>query len=175
MTNNTVSEPNHLSLKDKLKDEAKKAFALTLYFGAWFCAIAFVAATALEERPIPLSIFGFALIKAGISAKFMLIAQAAYPIKINKEHGIVNSLLFESFVYLIFVLALNFLEAGIDGLIHGKEFISSMAAFGNGEPIRIIAMAILYWLIVWPYLIFMGLNQALGNTATLAILFGSKK
>ena len=175
MTNNTVSEPNHLSLKDKLKEEAKKAFALTLYFGAWFCAIAFVAATALEERPIPLSIFGFALIKAGISAKFMLIAQAAYPLKVNKEHGIVNSLLFESFVYLIFVLALNFLEAGVDGLFHGKAFIASMAAFGNGEPLRIFAMSILYWLIVWPYLIFIGVNQAIGNTATLAILFGSKK
>ncbi len=105
----------------------------------------------------------------------MLIAQAAYPIKINKEHGIVNSLLFESIVYLLFVLALNFIEAGIDGLIHGKEFISSMRAFGNGEPLRIFAMSILYWLIVWPYLIFMGVNQALGNTATLAILFGSKK
>ena len=175
MPNNPASQTIHRSLKEKLKEEAKKAFALTLYFGAWFCAITFVAATALEERPIPLSIFGFALIKAGISAKFMLIAQAAYPIKINKEHGIVNSLLFESFVYLVFVLALNFLEAGVDGMFHGKEFITSMKAFGNGEPLRIFAMSILYWLIVWPYLIFMGVNQALGNTATLAILFGSKK
>ena len=175
MTNNIVSQPNHHSLKDKLIEEAKKAFALTLYLGTWFCAITFFAATALEERPIPLSIFGFAIIKAGIAAKFMLIAQAAYPIKVNKEHGIVNSLIFESIVYLAFVLALNFLEAGVDGLFHGKEFITSMAAFGNGEPIRIIAMGILYWLIVWPYLIFMGVNQAIGNTATLAILFGSKK
>ena len=175
MTNNTVSQSKHLSLKDKLKEEAKKAFALTLYLGTWFCAITFFAATALEERPIPLSIFGFAIIKAGIAAKFMLIAQAAYPIKVNKEHGIVNSLIFESIVYLAFVLALNFVEAGVDGLFHGKEFIPSMAAFGNGEPIRIFAMSILYWLIVWPYLIFMGVNQAIGNTATLAILFGSKK
>ena len=121
MTNNTVSQPNHHSLKDKLKEEAKKAFALTLYLGTWFCAITFFAATALEERPIPLSIFGFAIIKAGIAAKFMLIAQAAYPLKVNKEHGIVNSLIFESFVYLAIVLALNFLEAGVDGLFHGKE------------------------------------------------------
>ena len=175
MTNNTVSQPNHHSLKDKLKEEAKKAFALTLYLGTWFCAITFFAATALEERPIPLSIFGFAIIKAGIAAKFMLIAQAAYPIKVNKEHGIVNSLIFESIVYLAFVLALNFVEAGVDGLFHGKAFIASMAAFGNGEPLRIFAMSILYWLIVWPYLIFIGVNQAIGNTATLAILFGSKK
>ena len=175
MTNSSTSNTGHHNFKEKLKDEAKNAFALTLYFGAWFCAITFFAATALEERPIPLTIFGFALVKAAISAKFMLIAQAAYPIKINKEHGIVGSLLFESVVYLIFVIALNFLEAGIDGLIHGKQFISSMAAFGNGEPLRIFAMSILYWLIVWPYLIFIGVNQALGNTATLAILFGTKK
>ena len=175
MANNIPNQASHHGLKEKLKEEAKKAFALTLYFGAWFCAITFFAATALEERPIPLSIFGFALIKAGISAKFMLIAQAAYPMKVNKDHGIVNTLLFESIVYLLFVIALNFLEAGVDGLIHGKAFISSMTAFGNGEPLRIFAMSILYWLIVWPYLIFMGVNQALGNTATLAILFGAKK
>ena len=174
MTNNTA-HPESSSFKQKLKEEAKKAFALTLYFGSWFCAIAFFAATALEERPIPISIFGFALIKAGISAKFMLIAQAAYPIKVNKEHGIVGSLLFESLVYIVVVIALNFIEAGVDGLMHEKTFFSSMMAFGNGEPIRILSMSILYWLIVWPYLIFMGVNQALGNTATLQILFGTKK
>ncbi|MBU3541399.1 hypothetical protein ICN33_09010 [Polynucleobacter sp. UB-Tiil-W10] len=168
-------QPNKPSLKTKLEEEMKKAFALTLYFGTWFCAIAFMAATALEERPIPLTIFGFALIKAALSAKFMLIAQAAYPIKIDKQHGIVKSLLLESLVYLMVVLGLNYLEAGIHGLINGKEFIPSMTAFGNSDPLRVFAMSIVYWLIVWPYLIFMGVNLALGNTATLNILFGSKK
>ena len=153
----------------------KKALSLTIYFGIWFCAIAFMAATALEERPIPLSIFGFALLKAGISAKFLLIAQAAYPIKVDKDYGVVNSLIFESIFYLIVVLALNFLEAGIHGLINGHPFISSMAAFGNADPLRIFAMSIVYWLIVWPYLIFTGVNIILGNKETLAILFGSKK
>ena len=175
MTANPAPNNHANGFKDKVKEEFKKAFALTLYFGSWFCAIAFLAATALEERPIPLSIFGFALIKAAISAKFMLIALAAYPIKVSKEHGIVKSLFNESIVYIIIVLALNYLEAGLHGLIDGKEFIASMGAFGQGEPLRILALSILYWLIVWPYLIFMGINQALGNTATLAILFGSKK
>ena len=153
----------------------KKAFALTLYFGTWFCAIAFMAATALEERPIPFSIFGFALLKAAISAKFMLIAQAAYPIKVSKDNGIVNSLVFESIIYLVVVLALNYLEAGVHGLINGHPFITSMTAFGSGDPLRVFAMSIVYWLIVWPYLIFIGTNLVLGNKATLAILFGTKK
>ncbi len=169
------NHPNKPSLKIKLEEEMKKAFALTLYFGIWFCAIAFMAKTVLEERPIPLTIFGFALIKAGLSAKFMLIAQAAYPIKVNKDRGIVVSLFFESIFYIIVVLALNCIEAGVHGLINGKEFIASMAAFGSGDPLRVFAMSIVYWLIVWPYLIFMGVNLVLGNTATLKILFGSKK
>lgn len=175
MTNSAKMQTTKPSLKTKFLEEMKKAFSLTLYFGTWFCSIAFMAATALEERPIPLSIFGFALLKAGISAKFMLIAQAAYPIKVSKDHGIVSSLIFESIFYLVVVLALNFLEAGVHGLINGHSFISSMAAFGDGDPLRILAMSIVYWLIVWPYLIFTGVNIILGNKETLAILFGSKK
>ena len=175
MTDTTRNNTNKPGLKIRFKEEMKKAIELTLYFGAWFCAITFMAATALEERPIPLSIFGFALIKAGISAKFMLIAQAAFPIKVDKKNGIVGSLFIESIVYIIVVVALNYIEAGIDGLIHGKEFIPSMAAFGNGDPLRVFAMSILYWLIVWPYLIFVGFNKVVGNTETLAVLFGSKK
>ena len=174
MTNSAKMQTTKLGLKTKFLEEMKKAFSLTLYFGIWFCSIAFMAATALEERPIPLSIFGFALLKAAISAKFMLIAQAAYPIKVSKDHGIVNSLVFESIFYLVIVLALNFLEAGVRGLINGHSFIPSMAAFGNGDPLRILAMSIVYWLIVWPYLILTGVNIILGNKETIAILFGSK-
>jgi hypothetical protein len=175
MTNSAKIDTNKPGLKIKIEEEMKKAFALSIYFGTWFCAITFMAATALEERPIPLSLFGFALIKAALSAKFMLIAQAVYPMKIDKESGIVKSLFLESIVYLAVVIALNYLEAGVHGLINGKEFISSMAAFGSGDPLRVFAMSIVYWLIVWPYLIFMGFNMVVGNTETLAVLFGSKK
>jgi hypothetical protein len=33
----------------------------------------------------------------------------------------------------------------------------------------------MYWLIIWPYLIVLGLNQSLGDTAVHTILFGSKE
>ncbi|MES2587305.1 MAG: hypothetical protein V4536_10345 [Pseudomonadota bacterium] len=165
--------PAH-SFKDKAKEELVKALQLTIYFGVWFCAIAFLAATSLDERPIPLSIFGFALFKAAVCAKFMLLAQAAYPIKVSKKHGIVSSLLAESLVYLLVVLGLNYLEAGVHGLIHGKEFWISMTEFGQSNPLRVVAMSIVYWLIVWPYLLLTGMSIMLGNNATLEILFGDK-
>jgi len=167
------SAPAH-SFKDKAKEEFVKALHLTIYFGAWFCAIAFLAATSLDERPIPLSIFGFALFKAAVCAKFMLLAQAAFPIKVNKKDGIVSSLFLESVIYLLVVLGLNYLEAGVHGLIHGKDFLISMTEFGQSNPLRVVAMSIVYWLIVWPYLLLTGMSIMLGSNATLEILFGNK-
>jgi len=163
-----------LALKDKAKEEAIKAFQLTIYFGAWFCALAFLAATSLDERPIPLSTFGFALFKAAICAKFMLVAQAFFPIKVDKKNGVVSSLILESLIYLAVVIGLNYLEAGVDGLMHGKEFLTSMMNFGKSNPLRVVAMSIVYWLIVWPYLLLMGMSLMLGTHATLEILFGDK-
>jgi len=162
------------SLKDKAKEEFIKAFQLTIYFGVWFCALAFLAATSLHERPIPLSIFGLALFKAAVCAKFMLVAQAVFPIKVDKKNGIVISLIMESLVYLAVVLGLNYLEAGVDGLIHGKDFLISMTEFGRSNPLRVVAMSIVYWLIVWPYLLLMGMSLMLGTHATLEILFGNQ-
>jgi hypothetical protein len=162
------------SFKAKAKEEIAKALQLTIYFGIWFCALAFLGATSLDEKPISLTIFGFALIKAALCAKFMLVGQAFFPIKVNKNNGIVNSLILESLLYLMVVLGLNYLEAGIHGLIHGKDFISSIADFGRSNPLHVVAMSIVYWLIVWPYLLLMGFRLAIGSTETLEILFGKK-
>ena len=59
-------------------------------------------------------------------------------------------------------------------LMHGKNFIDSMSTFGQKNPLKVLAMTIVYWLIVWPYLVMAGMKLALGTNATLAILFGRK-
>lgn len=156
------------------KAEFIKALQLSIYFATWFCALAFLAATAIDERPIPLSIFGFALIKAALCAKFMLIGQAIFPMKINQNHGIIYSLFLASVFYLLLVVGLNYLEAGIRGLINGKEFIASLGEFGQSNPLRVVALSIVYWLIVWPYLVLMGFKLAIGSSATIEILFGKQ-
>jgi hypothetical protein len=172
MTNIEQAQPPHPGLVSKIENEAKKAFALSIYFSVWFCAISFLAATITNKYPIPLAIFGFAIIKGALSAKFLLISEAAFPIKINKSKGLIRSLLLQSFIYVGIVLCLNYLEAGVNGLIHGRDFWDSLNDFGKADPLRVAAMCIVYWLIVCPYLALSGLKIALGTNATLAILFG---
>jgi hypothetical protein len=161
-------------LRHRIKDEFVQASLLALYFAAWFCAIAFFSFALLREAAIPITPFGLAIIKAGLCAKFMMIGKAIFPLRVDANRGLVKSLFWHSIAYLGIVLILSFAEAGIDGLLHGKSFIESLSSFGHGDPIYITALSIMYWLIVWPYLIVLGLNQSLGNQAVHAILFGSK-
>jgi hypothetical protein len=162
------------SLRYRIKDEFVQASLLALYFAAWFCAIAFFSFALLREAAIPITPFGLAIIKAGLCAKFMMIGKAIFPLRVNTNRGVVKSLFWHSIAYLGIVLALSFAEAGIDGLFHGKSFLESLSSFGNGDPIYITALSIMYWLIIWPYLIVLGLNQSLGDKAVHTILFGKK-
>jgi hypothetical protein len=161
------------NLKGNVEAEAKKAFFLTLYLASWFCALVFLAATTMFKDPIPFELFGFAFIKAAICAKFMLIGQAIYPMVIDKANGILKMLLKKSLTYLAIVIALSFIEAGVEGWFHGKDFFASLSNFGHGHSLHIAALSIVYWLIIWPYLIFISLKMALGPAQTSQIFFGT--
>lgn len=163
------------TLRHRIKDEFVQASLLALYFAAWFCAIAFFTFAVLREEAIPIAPFGLAIIKAGLCAKFMMIGKAMFPLHVDANRGLVKSLFWHSIAYLGVVIALSFAESGIDGLLHGKSFMESVASFGHGDPVYIAALSLIYWLIVWPYLIVLGLNQSLGNQAVRTILFGSKE
>ncbi|CAM3673952.1 hypothetical protein [Polynucleobacter antarcticus] len=163
------------SLEIKIKDEAKKALFLTAYFGVWFCAISFLGAALLHQNPILITMFGFALLKAALCAKFMLLGQAMFPIQLNKEHGIIGSLIGASLFYLVVVLILSALEEGVKALIHGHAFVPALLHFFDLNPMKLAAQSIIYWLIVWPCLIFSGLKLSLGDEATHDMLFGSPK
>jgi hypothetical protein len=104
----------------------------------------------------------------------MMIGKAIFPLRVDANRGLIKSIFWHSIVYLGIVIALSFAESGIDGLLHGKSFIESVSSFGHGDPIYIAALCVMYWLILWPYLIVLGLNQSMGNTAVSLILFGSK-
>jgi hypothetical protein len=171
---NAPAQPAKPSLRHRIKDEFVQATLLALYFAAWFCAIAFFSFALLREAAIPITPFGLAIIKAALCAKFMMIGKAIFPLKVDANRGLIKSIFWHSIVYLLIVIALSFLESGIDGLLHGKSFLESIASFGHGDPVYIAAISIMYWLIIWPYLIVLGLNQSLGNKAVRTILFGSK-
>jgi hypothetical protein len=175
MTELKQTHPLISKAKEKLLEELKAAFYLSIYFATWFCAMVFMGLTTLDGWPIPLAPFGFALFKAILCAKFMLVAQAFFPITVKEDIGILRSLLKQSFFYLIIVLLLSWFEFGLDGWIHHRGFIESLESFGHHNVAHLVATSFMYWLIVWPYLIFSGIRLSLGPEATKKILLGKRK
>jgi hypothetical protein len=67
---------------------------------------------------------------------------------------------------------LSAIEFGLDGWIHHKGFINSLANFGNGDPIHLLALSVMYWLIVLPYLTFMSLSSVISAQEIKKIFLG---
>lgn len=161
----------HLNTKH-LGEEIKKMVILFIYFAIWFCALAFLSYSILRHDGIPYAPISLALIKALLCAKFMLLGQALYPIESAKDKPLIWQILPRSFVYLGVVVLLSAIESGLEGFIHHRGFISSLANFGNGDPIHILALCLIYWLIVLPYLTFMCLKSVIGTAEIKKIFWG---
>ena len=164
--------PSRHALIKKIKTEAVHGFSLTAYFASWFCALSFLKETTVHEQPLSLAVFGLAFVKAGLCSKFLLIGEAVFPLNMKGSRGIIFPLLRHSFLYLLVVLLLTLVETGIDGALHGRGFLSAVMSFGDGDPLRVLALAIVYWLILCPYLVLRGIQDAIGSREVTHIFLG---
>jgi len=147
----------------RVAEEAKKALQLTLYFWLWFSALGLLTHEILRQHGLPLGTWGLAIVKAAICAKFVLIGQAIYPMRHTHGKDLWGIVLPRSFVYLLVVLSLSVLEAGLESAWHGHGFLEGMSHFANGDPVYAFAIAWVYWLILVPYLLMGSMDRLRGN------------
>jgi hypothetical protein len=157
----------------RARAEVLRGLSLSAYFAAWFCALSFLKVTVLHDRSFSLSLFGLACVKAGLCTKFLLIGEALFPLNVKGSRGIIAPLVRQSFLYLAIVLVLTVVEIGVEGWIHGRGFEISLLSIGDGDPLRIAAISLVYWLILFPYLALRGIADALGVQEVRSIFFGS--
>ena len=169
------TSPEDKSISYRVKHELKIYVGLTTYFTIWFCSLVFLRNAVSHNEMVPLIPFSFALIKAVICAKFLMIGEMIFPIRLDKNHGMMRTLVWHSLFYVLVVTILGFLEKGVEGLFHHEDFFKAMMGFGEGNPQIIAALAVLYWLMMWPYLLFSGFQQILGGDRIHELLFGPPK
>ena len=163
---------NNLDMHSKFSAELKKIFILFVYFAIWFSALAFLSFSVARLQGFPYVHISLALVKALLCAKFMLMGQMLYPIQSKRDRPLIGQILPRSIVYVGVVVLLSALESALEGWIHHRGFISSLANFGNGDPIHILALSLIYWLIVLPYLTFMSLQSVIGSPEMKKIFWG---
>lgn len=148
------------SLRVRLGSEVRNVFHLTLYFGVWFSAMVFLRYEVQARTGWPLEGWGFAWIKAAICAKFLLVGQLLMPMPALCKTRLWSTILPRSLIYMLVVLALSVVEEGVRGLLHGQAFVQAMGEFAGENPLLVLAMAWVYWLILVPYLVIQALLAA---------------
>jgi hypothetical protein len=159
------------ALRERAKSELKELFCITAYLFVVFSALTFYKSAILEAQGVEWLPWGFALIKALILAKFILIGGALHIGEGHRTKPLIWQIVHKSIAFLILVFGFTVIEETIVGFIHGKTFWESMAEVGGGTTEEMIATAIIMFLVFLPLFAYRALSEVLGDRALFRTLF----
>jgi GYF domain 2 len=152
------------TLGQRARHELVEYLAISAYLFACFGSLLFYKSAILRNEGIEFAAFGLALVKALILGKFILVLQA---VKIGERGDKPSILLVDvikmSFLFLIFLVALNAIEEIALGLFHGRAARDVLGEMAGGTLPEAIAVCVLLLLVLIPYFSFRGLAFRLGD------------
>ena len=163
---------NKTRLKEKAVEEGKRFAVLSIYL--WALLMVFEIHKSLVLRAAGSDFgyrFGFALVKALILAKFLLIAERLHVPKPIKEKALVYSILFKAVLCSAILVSLDILEEVILGKFHGKSFAQSLPAIIGDNFRGLLLLTIIGFVVLIPLFAFTELGSALGEDELYRILF----
>jgi hypothetical protein len=167
----SISQSSTPTLRERAKSELKELLFITAYLFIVFSAFTFYKSAILEAHGIHWLPWGFALIKAVVLAKFILIGRALHIGEGYRTRPLIWQIIHQSIAFLILLAGFTVIEEAIVGFIHGKTFWQSMAEVGGGTTEQMIATAIILFLVLIPFFGYLALREALGDGTLFRILF----
>ena len=161
---------NGLSVGAKLKNETREFLILAAYLFVCFAAVAYMKFAVLKAQGVDFAPFAFAIVKAAICAKFVLLGRALPIERRFATYPLVAPTLYRTFAFLVVVAVLMVAEEAIVGLFHGRPISVSLAETGGTTEER-IATAVLLFLIFTPYFAFRSLGDVMGENALYQLFF----
>jgi hypothetical protein len=163
------------SVGERLIDETNEFIVIAVYLGICFIALAYLKASILRAEGVPFAPFGFAVAKALICAKFVLLGRMFHLGEWSKHLPLIWSTLHRSFVFLILLLLLNALEEIIVGLFHHRAVSASIAELGGGTLDQLVATSIVMLLVLIPFFAFRSLGEVVGEHNLVRVFLWPRK
>jgi hypothetical protein len=113
----------------------------------------------------------FAMVKALICAKFLMMGRVLGFEEIFKSYPLMVPTLFRSFAFLALLIALTVVEEAVVGFFRGETFSESMLNVGGGTLEQQIATSIVLLLIFMPYFAFRALGEVVGVQGLVRLFF----
>jgi hypothetical protein len=171
---NGYSSKVSVSVGTRVTNELREFAVIATYLSVCFTALAYLKATILEAHGIAFAPFGFAVVKALLCAKFVLVGRALHVGERFKTMPLIWPTLHKSVAFLVLLLVLNLLEEIVLGLIHHRTLIDSIAEIGGGTIDQLIATSFVVLLTLIPFFAFRSLGEVVGERNLVRVFFTAR-
>jgi hypothetical protein len=158
------SAPKKPTVSKRLQHELIEYLTISAYLYICFGSLIFYKATILHSDGIEFASFGIAIVKALVSAKFIMLLHA---LRIGERIGGVGVLLIDilknSVLFVMFLIALTVVEELVVGYFHGRTSQEVLSEMAGGTLPQAFAVSILMLLTLIPYFAFRGVADHLGK------------
>jgi GYF domain 2 len=163
-TRSDTAKPQKATLAQRARHELVEYLAISAYLFVCFGSLLFYKSAILRNDGIEFTAFSLALVKALILGKFILVLHAVKIGESGDKSGILLVyILKSSFLFLIFLVALNAIEEVVMGLFHGHAARDVLGEMAGGTLPEAVAVCVLLWLVLIPYFSFRALASRLGD------------
>ncbi len=131
----STEPPKTRALKEKLIRELREFFVIFLYLALFFCTFATYRRLVLREIGIDSFHYGFAILKALILAKVVLLGQHVRFAKIFNDRPLIVPAIYKVILFSLFAVAFDIVEHLVGSLIHDKGIptaIHEIISVGKG-------------------------------------------
>jgi hypothetical protein len=155
--------PEARSLKTKLLHELKEMLVVSLYLAFFFCAVA-TYRLLLPEPPAPaLEVYGFALVKALVLAKVILLGRMMRVTRVFDNRPLIVPTFYKVALFGAFAFAFEALEHLAGGLIHGRHANEVFRDAIDGRAAEIMARTLVVLAAFVPFFAFTEVSRVVGE------------
>jgi hypothetical protein len=151
------------TLGQRAVHELEELAILTAYLYVTLGAVIVMKTAVLHTHGIDAAVWGIAIVKALVLAKFMLIGQA---MKIGERYTarpLIWPTLHKAFAFLVLLIIMTVIEEAVVGLIHHQSIASSLGDLFGTRLAETAAGILILLLVLIPYFAFRVLGEALGE------------
>ena len=159
------------TLFQRLFREFGELALITAYFYAAFVTLILFKATVLHSYGVHYVVWGAAIFKAVLIAKFMMIGRAMKIGDGHAEGALLRPILYKTIEFLIFLLIMTGIEETTVGLFHHRSMSVIFHGFAGPSLGASLTEVLLLLLILVPFIGFTVLSEALGEGSLRRMLF----
>ena len=157
------------TLKRKVIHEFEDFAVLFLYLAFFFCALAIYSMLLLNEFHVSYFVLGFALIKALVIAKVILIGEHMHLGRKHEAKPLFFSALHKAFLFTLLVFGFHVIEEVTKQLLHGGQKMG--AAFHGMRIEDLLSRTVLVFCTFIPLFAFRELRRVMGEGRFLDLFF----